>query len=260
MSNPAFPAASFTGVDPGYPFNYPAVFFDDFIVTRVATSEAGAIVLDFSTTENNGVWQVGGTNAAVALTTNILPLELTSANGSVAGAVTFTTTGASGDDMYMQLNGTSFFCQTGKPLAMQFRFRPDTITTVANHFGLYAADAVGATTTNPHDTQPVGFGMIYDAGSVKYQVKSAAGTTTPTAAGATITASTTDGWVTGTILWDGIANLSFAHNGVTLVTVSANIPTGIYLSPVFGLSTGSAATKAMTVDYIYAAGDVGPRR
>lgn len=246
MSFPSsFPFAGlYGGLDTPDNFQTPAVFFDDFL---------NGGLHKFSLTEHSAEWQVGGTNAALTSATTFFTVEAAPAD-NVRGAIQFVVTGTSGDDMYAQLNGTSWLCAVGQPIVAEIRLRCDTITTVAQHFGLYAADAVGATTTNPEDTQPVGFGFRISSGTVQYQVKSAGGTTTPAAAGATVTASTTTGWHKAKIVWDGVSKLLFFWDGALLQTITANIPTGIYLSPVFGLSTSSGATKTMSVDRIYVAG------
>lgn len=242
MSNRHNPMVGLSNVDIPFPLQGGMEFFEDF--TEFAANDfalAAAVT---------GKWIVGGTNGVIA---SITVPTLTTADGgdNVHGAINLVTTGASADDTFMQLRGGAFYLVAGRPMTFQARFRPDTITTTTQTFGMYVPNTVSTGTTNPLDTATNGIGFNIVNGAITYQVKNASTTVTAQATTGTVAASTVAGWVTLSFIWDGVTTLSFFKDGNRIATYTgAAIPTGLYLTPTFGITTTSAATKDMKVDYV----------
>jgi hypothetical protein len=222
----------------------PAVLYEDFI-----NFGQGKL----STTATGGEWFVGGTNAVI---TNVDQVDVVVADGTdLCGVVDITTTAASGDETFLQLEGAPFLCAVGRKIVFSTRVRLDTITTCNQTFGMYVPGSVTAA-GDPEDTQANGFGFFVEAGVVKYQAKNAATTLVNTAAGLTLTASTTTGWHTFEIYWDGVNALEFWVDRTRLITYTGTaIPLNLYLSPVLGISTSSAVVKNFKCDWVYAAAE-----
>lgn len=243
------PVTGRSAVELGVVNRTPAVLYEDFI-------NFGQTQL--STTATVGQWFIGGANA---VTTCVDQIDITPASGTdVIGAVSITTTGASGDEAFIQLEGASFLCCLGRKMVFSTRIRLDTITTANQTFGMFVPSAVTAT-EDPEDNTGgaiygVGFSIV--AGVVNYIVRDATAAVSA-AAGLTLTASTTTGWHTFEIYWDGVNTIEFWIDRTRYISYSGtSIPIDLYLSPAIGLSTGSAATKAMSVDWIYAAVEAPP--
>lgn len=236
------PVTGRSAVELGVINRTPAVLYEDFICFGQT---------DLSITATAGRWIVGGLNSAIA---SIDQMDVVVADGEVTGAIEVTTTTGSGDECFMQLEGAPFICALGRKMVFSTRVRLDTITTANQYFGMWIPGAVATGSVDPEDTQVSGFGFAVVAGVVNYQVKNATTTLANTAAGLTLTASTTTGWHKFEIYWDGVNTLEFWVDGTRYVSYTgAAIPLNLYLAPAIGISTGSGAAKAMKCDWIYAA-------
>lgn len=239
MSTAFRPQLGLTRAQLGYPNMSPVVSYDDF---------EDASTVDFSLTALLAPWIVAGTNAAITATTNI---GVTMADG---GWLLWTTAAASGDELFAQDNSCChvFATSTTAPRAMEFQCRVtiDTITTSNQLFGMFATAATTGT-TDPIDTQAVGFGFKIASGALQYMYKTSATTVAATAfAGApTVAAAET---MTLRILWDGIDTLRFYKNSTLLGTFVLPAFTATVLGRAFGIDTASAVAKSMKLDYISA--------
>ena len=242
------PVTGRSAVELGIVNRTPGVMYEDFVTFGQT---------DLSLTATAGRWIVGGLNSAIA---SIDQMDVVVADGTdIIGAVEITTTGSSGDECFMQLEGAPFLCAVGRKMVFSTRVRLDTITTANQYFGMWVPGAVATGSVDPEDTQANGFGFAVVAGVVNYQAKNATTTLANTAAGLSLTASTTTGWHVFEIYWDGVNTLEFYVDRTKYVSYSgAAIPLNLYLAPAIGLSTGSAAAKAMKVDWIYAAVEAPP--
>lgn len=223
----------------GYPTRGPLIWHEDFL-------DVGQ--LSFSATANLGKYLVTGVNGVAA--------NFTVATGEEFGAIVNTTTGASADSSNAQLCGTSFLCQAasagvnGRARNMRFWCRMKTATITANTIvmGMHITGSADFTTT-----QANGFEFVIVNGVVGFRVKNAGGTTATTATGhGTIAVNV---YHTYEIRMGSGNELNFYVDGVkataaAAIDVTANVPTGLALSPGFGTLTSSAATKACTIDFI----------
>lgn len=251
------PIIGLTGVDIPYPFTGPGVYFNDFF-------ESG--INHFSDTDLTADWKIGGLNATAAIT-SVGPVNTASSTPITAaescnGWLRVITTGASGDEAFIQLQSqTGIFSYTTtagqrRPVVFQCRARINTITTSTQLFGMLAASAVNGAAGDPIDTQAVGFALVVTNGTVGYQYKTSAtpvATTTATYADTGTTATVTAATIhTFTILYDGMGTLRFFLDGRLLKQASVPTFTTDSLSPCLGIDTASAATKSVDVDYVYA--------
>lgn len=224
----------------GFPQPYRGAneFFEDFIGwgTSLISATAGA-----------APWRCVGTNAAAGIATDFLGVNAVAADGEVAGMCQIlVSSGANGDESIAQLN-SSFLCTTGRVMEFVVRFRPDSITTCSQIFGMYVetADPYGA------PTQMNGFGFRIVNGAISVEVKDADTTLAATLTAATVVASTTTGWVRLRASWDGQAAIRFYKDEVLIYTYTGNaIPTGLYLSPLMGVGATASVNPSVKVDYI----------
>jgi len=220
----------------------PLEYFNDF-------AECGRN--NFSATVGDCNWTVGGANAAVTSSTI---LASTLANGKIR----ITTTGVSGDGMYLQLSQAAMFTfshSTTAPQAITWQHAAiiETITTVTHWFGMHAAAAVSGATT-PNSAQATGFAFVVSSGTCQIQYKTSV---IPVATVAVVyedtglaVTFTANQYVTFRVEYDGQGGMIFYVNGrvVKRATLAAFTTSGI--SPVFGIETGAAATRTFTNDYV----------
>lgn len=228
------PNAGISKVDFQHPDRSPTEILEDYIGHQQTEYGTGTITK----------WIVSGTNGVAG--------NFTAAVGEDGGAITNTTTATSADGSFAQLSGIAFKCDAlsgntpGRAMRFAVRFKTATITSVTQSFGMYIT-AAGDVVTTPVN----GFGFLIVNGVVQYQVKNAGGTTAPTAVGFGTVAINT--YYTLEIQMSGSNELTFWVNGIKYVTTSTNVPTGLFISPQHGAKTTSAATKAYTIEKLYAA-------
>jgi len=239
------PQVGLSSVEIPYPLRAGFEFFEDF-------ERFGKICA--SGTDDTGMWTIGGTNGVIgglvvpdAGSTPVLPTGTAAIDHH--GVIRLTTTGASGDEMQLQAEGSPFLCVAGRVLKFQARFMPHTITTSTQYFGLNITDS-----TDVIGTQVNGFGVALVSGTYQIQAKNAA-TTVATSTAFTAAADSgvnSTGWQTVGATWDGIGTIRFYVNGREIGSNTTALPTGIRLTPTMAIGTTSSATKAMDVDYFWA--------
>lgn len=203
-----------------------------------------------SATVGGAQWILAGTNSAVT--------GVTTHTTNADGWATITTAGSSGDEEFLQLFSApcyfSFSTTAPRATVFQCKVKISTITTANVLVGLFAPTATTGT-TDPEDTQAVGFGFICAAGTLNYISKTSAATVTSTSMGMSVTAADV---LTLSVFHDGATRLIFvAYNNTTGVTATVSTTlasfTAASLGPCMGISTASGATKAFDIDYIYCA-------
>lgn len=233
MLNRNLPLSGLSSVGFPQPYKGAAEFFEDFV------GWGGSLI---ATGAGLAPWRAVGANVAVA---DFVPTTPVTADGTVEGTINVTVSNVNADGSFGQLNGAPFLCVAGRVMQFVVRFRPDSITTTTHMFGMYAMS------TDPVGTQPQGFGFRIVNGALGYEVKDAGDTLAVTSTGVTLSASTTSGWVRLEAIWDGIGAIRFYKDGVLLATYTgAAIPTGIWLSPLFGLQVTAGTPSDMQLDYI----------
>lgn len=237
----SFPYAGFSAADgPGYPIRGPIVYYEDFL--DVGQGE-------FSATANVGAFLVTGLNAVAG--------NFTVATGEEGGAIVNTTTTGAADASCAQVCGTSFLCQAttaglnGRARNMRFmaRAKTATITSATQIYGMHITGSADFATT-----QANGFEFIVANGVVQFRVKNAGGTTAATATGHANIAINV--YNTFEITMDSNNALNFYVNGIkatssAAINVTANVPTGLALSPGFAVLNASAVAKVQTVDKLF---------
>lgn len=211
---------------PGQPVDVPVVFWDDFVT---GCTEDGH---KFSTTADKGDWLVsvdaGGTN----------PIIIDDGDGGVLQTVS---DGDSGDRTNCQLNGESFYIQSGRRCEFRCRCKFTNVTQDAL-IGLSVA------TTDAHATASsdyIAFTLSGDA-DIQYSVVTGSSGHDHTDTGADIVAAT---WVLLSFEYDGNGRVNFYVDGNKKASTTSNIPEGKYLSPIFVLES-NGATETMDIDYI----------
>jgi len=233
ITNRNLPRVGLSNVGFPQPYRGASELFEDFVGWGQSMCATGA---------GAAPWRVVGTNGAAADFTPVIPVT---ADGAVEGQINVTVSAVNADGSFAQLNSATFLCTTGRVMEFVVRFRPDSITTTTAMFGMYAL------TTDPVGTQPQGFGFRIVNGALGYEVKNAGTTLAVTSTGVTLTASTTSGWVRLRAVWDGQSAIRFYKDDVLLATyTAAAIPTGIWLSPLFGIQVTAGTASDMNVDYI----------
>ncbi len=227
MGNPTrFPNGISSRRKPDPLYNYPALdptdlhrFFDDFDTYTAA----------------NWTATVTGTGTTA----------LTAGDG---GLLASATSGANNDANYLQKTTEGFSFEAGKPMWFKARFKVSALTTVVN-LGLQVTD------TTPEDvTDGIYFLSTVTTGAVTLYVRKDATTGSTTGTGITLVADTYT-----EIAWyyDGKGNVEYYQDGalkgtITGVTSSTYLPdTTATVS--FGIRTGTAAVKTLTIDYLLAA-------
>lgn len=169
---------------------------------------------------------------------------LTNADG---GRLLLTTTGASGDGIFLQKVGESFSMETGKPTWFKTRFQVSDASLTTFAVGLQVTD------TTPLDVTD-GIYFLKASGSTALQAMVRKNATTGSISNTNIgtLVSATDivlGWY-----YDGKAEVSFFINDAKVATLdgtSAYLP-DTTLTPSFGIQTGTAAVRTASYDYIAA--------
>lgn len=203
----------------GFPF--PAawhVYFDDF--DRFAAAE----------------WTITTTEAGASSATEALANE-------DGGVLLVTNDSADNDADFFQKVGESFKFEAGKPLAFAARWKIDDATQSDVVMGLQITD-----TTPLAVSDGVYFLKSDDAAALSLLVTKN-GTSTTVACG-NITAE----YVETAFFYDGKSEIGVWVNNVKVGTAGvANLPDDEELTISFGVQNGSAAARALSVDYIMAA-------
>tara|TARA_R100001594_G_scaffold39276_2_gene70753 strand:- start:11 stop:703 length:693 start_codon:yes stop_codon:yes gene_type:complete len=211
---------------PGETLNMSVVYFDDFLT---GCTEDGH---KFSTTADKGDWLVsvdaGGTN----------PIVTDNGDGGVLQIVT---DGDDGDRTNCQLNGESFYLQSGRRCSFRTRCK-FTNTTQDALIGL-SVNSTDAHATAPSDY--IAFTLNADA-DIDYSVATGSSGHNHTDTGADIAAAT---WVELAFEYDGNGRVTFYVDGNKKASTTSNVPEGAYLSPIFTIES-NGATETVDIDYI----------
>lgn len=163
------------------------------------------------------------------------------------GGILLLTTGTSSSDAEsLQKTTEGFSFETGKPAWFKTRFKVSALTSVAV-VGLQVTD------TTPEDaTDGIYFLTTVTTGAITIYCRKNATTGSTSATVGTLVADTyTDlAWY-----WDGKDSVIFWQDGVqkgTLTGVAANYLPDTTTTPSFGVRTTTAASKTMSLDYLFA--------
>jgi hypothetical protein len=171
---------------------------------------------------------------------------ITDANG---GALLVTTSGASGDSRYAQKIGRNMLMAVGKKAFFKARLSIDNVLTSSMIVGLQLND------TTPKDATDGIYFFKSSANSVDFFARRDATTGSRSATGVATMVNATMmefGWA-----YDGIDTVYYSIDGVVRggLNVAGTTPAlpDALLSLSFGVETNAVATRAMTVDYLFAA-------
>jgi len=172
----------------------------------------------------------------------------TSAQADVnGGAVLVTTSGASGDSRWAQKLGRSFLLSASKKAFFKARLKIDNVLTSSMLVGLQLTD------TTPEDATDGIYFIKASANSIDIVCRKDATTGSNSAAG--IATLVNDTFIELAWYYDGEGMLYYAVDGVVKGSISAAaayLPDA-QLSVSFGFETNAVATRAGTVDYVFAA-------
>lgn len=164
------------------------------------------------------------------------------------GLLAVTTSGTSADNVFMQLTNGTFLLDATKRAWFKARIKVDNIATVQLFAGLQSVTTTPLTATDGIYFIKTNAGTSLD---VIVRKNTTTGSTSQTGQVALVNDTFVDiGWY-----YDGADKVLFYANGAqigTFTTVSAYFPDAI-LTPSFGIQTGAAATRLLTVDYVFAA-------
>jgi len=214
------------------------VFFDDFDQWVTDTSSAAKYTI--TTTEAGA----GSATEALADAKN--------------GVLVLTTDNADNDLDFLQKIGETFLPESGKQTIFKARFKCDAATEVEWYMGLMVTDTDPLSSTAGGGVTDGIFFMKEDGStSVNFYVQKNATTGQLTTTGVATAAA--DTWVTLAFAFDGKRYVGVYVDDVLVKTVDLTTTLSTYLPDTeltvsFGLKNGeAAATKALSVDYIFCA-------
>ena len=172
----------------------------------------------------------------------------TSAQGDgLGGQLVVTTSGASGDGRWAQKLGRSFVLSSGKRAFFKARLKIDNVATSSLLVGLQLND------TTPEDATDGIYFIKQSSNSIDFVVRKDATTGSNSAAG--VATLVNDTFIELAWFYDGEGSCYYAVDGVvkgSIAATSAFLP-DTTLSVSFGFETNAVATRAGTVDYVFAA-------
>lgn len=181
----------------------------------------------------------------VATTVGTTPTAaLTNGDG---GLLLLTTTGNSGDGIFLQKVGESFLMEPGKPCWFKTRFKMSDASLTTFAVGLQVTD------TTPLDVTD-GIYFLKASGSTALQAIVRKNATTGSVTNANIGTLVSDTFITLGWYYDGKGAVTFFVNDAAVASLdgsSAYLP-DTTLTPSFGIQTGAAAVKTATWDYVLA--------
>lgn len=176
----------------------------------------------------------------------------TGSTGSVAigdvdhGALVVTTGSADNDNEFVQKIGESFKIVSGKKLWFKARFKVSDATQSDFVIGLQITDTSPLAVTD-------GVYFMKDDGDANLDFYSTKDSTSSSASAIATVAD--DTYLTAGFYYDGKGNIEYFVNDVKkgTLTPSTALPDDEELTISFGIQAGEAASKVMTVDYVFAA-------
>lgn len=194
---------------------------------------------DFSTYAA-GDWTIDTTEAGTGSATEALADE-------DGGVLLITNDSANDDHDFFQTTGEIFTFAAGKRLAFKTRVKIDDVSLASAVFGLQVTD------TTPLAVADGVYFFLDDTegnGTLDFiAVSSGAGTTT-TADVATMTDAT---YMELAFTYDGKSEISYFIDGAKKGTIATTNMPSTELTVSFGIQNGSAAARALSMDYIFAA-------
>lgn len=183
-----------------------------------------------------------GWNAENWTVTTLAHASTITRTAAVQGGLSVVTAGAENDGSNIQLNGTMFKLDVGKPVAWGTRFSIDDVTQSDFILGLCVVDVdlFGGMTDGIYFEKSDG------AATVTF-VTEAASTETTSGTLATMVDATK---IALGFVWDGVSAVYPYINGVRGTAVTTNIPTGVWLTPSMELLTGAAAARTFLFDFV----------
>lgn len=172
----------------------------------------------------------------------------TTALGNVnGGALVVTTSGSSGDSRFSQKIGRSFLLSVGKRAFFKGRFKIDNVLTCSMVMGLQNND------TTPEDATDGIYFIKNSSNSIDLVCRKDASTGSKSVTG--VATLINDTFIELAWYFDGEDTLYYAVDGVIRGSTSVSTATlpDAQLSMSFGFETNAAATRAGTVDYVFAA-------
>ncbi len=163
------------------------------------------------------------------------------------GLVVLTTSATSADNVFLQKTTEGFSFETGKQAWFKIRLKVDALTSVI-------AVGLQVTDTTPLDvTDGIYFLSTVTTGAVTCLVRKNAATGSASGTGITLVANTFTelAWY-----WDGKDTVNYYQDGVqkgSITGVAASYLPDTTTTPSLAIQTSTAATKALTVDYMLAA-------
>lgn len=223
---------------PGEAFDFPVVFFDDFVTGGKGTTVAGK----FGSTADTAEWLCTLTNSATPVIGDDEP----------GGVLTITNAGADNDMVEMQLNGEMFKFATGKPLIFEARIKITDVSETDFLIGL------GITDTTPLAgwTDYACFHCADSSGNLSFgnAKDGSGGAVGSETSGATVTDTgidlVDDTFIVLRFETDGVSKIKAFVNGVLKVTHTTNICDNETLTPTICVRNDGAVAQTLEVDYV----------
>lgn len=172
--------------------------------------------------------------------------EVTAVADADGGVLTVTTNDADNDNVCLESQGESWKFETGKKLWLAIRFKVEDADDSDFYFGLHNTD------TNPFSTAPTQrayFLLAEGAATVTFNVDD----TSTDASSGTVKTLADDTYTTLAAYYDGATTIELFADGTKVAEMtSVAIPT-TELALGFGVATGAAETRTLSVDYVWAA-------
>ena len=180
-------------------------------------------------------------------TTTAVGTGTTAQGDGLGGFLVSTTSGASGDSRFTQKIGRPFVLSSSKKAFFKVRLKIDNVLTCSMVAGLQLND------TTPEDATDGIYFIKQSSNSIDIVCRKDATTGSNSASG--IATMVNDTFIELAWYYDGEGVLYYAVDGVvrgSIAATSAFLP-DTNLSVSFGFETNAAATRAGTVDYVFAA-------
>lgn len=159
------------------------------------------------------------------------------------GILTVTTNDADNDNVFFESQGEAWKMESGKKMWMKFRFKIEDADDSDVIFGLHTTD------TNPLSTAPTQrayFVLAEGAATVTFNIDD----NSTDASSGTVATLSDDTYVTLAMYYDGKTTVELFANDVKTATMTGVSIPSTELALGFGVATGAAATRTLSVDYV----------
>ena len=172
--------------------------------------------------------------------------EVTAVADADGGVLTVTTNDADNDNVCLEAQGESWKFESGKKLWLAARFKVEDADDSDFYFGLHATD------TNPFSTAPAQrayFLLAEGAATVTFNMDD----TSTDASSGTVATLVDDTYVELAAYYDGSTTVHLYADGAEVTQMTGVSIPSTELALGFGVATGAAETRTLSVDYVWAA-------